>query len=123
MNRCARQNPARRGFLSIVLLMVLMMSANAMADVTGSHDYQLIGRFAGSEIIGYIAKDYDEMTFAMGPAYETPSGNYQLKKKQHVEGKLTRILYLTPPGKSTLQVFRNFEKTLKSRARVLLRWQ
>jgi len=113
MNRCAKQNPVLGVFLSIALLLASMLSANAVADVAGSRDHPLIGRFAGSEIIGYSAKDYDEMTFALGPAYEAPSGNYELKKKQRVEGKLTRILYLTPPGKSTLQVFRNFEKTLK----------
>jgi len=113
MNRYAKRNPARRSFSATVILLGLVVSATAMADVAGSRDHPLIGRFAGSEIVGYSSSDYDEMNFAMGPAYEASSRNYQLKKKQHVEGKLTRILYLTPPDKSTLQVFHNFENTLK----------
>jgi len=100
----------------LLLLWVVMMPVQAMAgDVKGSRDHPLIGRFAGSEIIGYDKKNYDEFTFALGKAYEAASGKYELKKKQRVEGKLTRILYLTPAGKSTLQVYRNFEKILKGK--------
>lgn len=116
MNRRAKQNQAPMVFLPAVLLLVLMTSSNAVADVAGSSDHPLIGRFAGSKIIGYISNDYDERTLALGPVYKTSSGSYQLRAKRRVEGKVTRILYLTPPGKSTLQVFRNFEKTLKDNA-------
>jgi len=100
-------------FLPLIWLLIFMCSTPASADVAGSRDHPLIGRFAGSEIIGYDTKDYDELTFALGKAYEAASGKYELKKKQRVEGKRTRILYLTPAGKSTLQVYRNVEKTLK----------
>ena len=97
------------------LLLILMMAASAVADVKGSRDHPLIGRFAGSEIIGYRTSDYGEWNLALGPAYEASYGNFQVKKSKRVEGKLTRILYLAPAGKSTLQAYRNFENKLKQK--------
>ncbi|MFQ5708444.1 MAG: DUF4892 domain-containing protein, partial [bacterium] len=82
-------------------------------DVKGSKDHRLIGRFLGSKIIGYDQRDYNEFTIALGPQTRDENDKIILKKSRRVEGKVTRILYLTPQGKSTLQVYRNYEKALK----------
>ncbi len=84
------------------------------ADVAGSGDHPLLPRFSGSEIIAYRTADYDEFTLGLGSAYEASSGKYVLQQDQRVEGRITRILYLIPDGKATLQVMRNYEKALKS---------
>jgi len=84
-----------------------------LADVAGSKDHSLLPRFEGSEIIGYKTSDYDEAILALGQVHEASGGGYAFKKEQRVEGRIKRILYLMPPGKTTLQVIRNYEKALK----------
>lgn len=93
---------------------LILVTQNALAgDIAGSKDHPLFPRFAGSEIIGQKLNDYDEHTLALGAAYEASSSNYQLRDSQQVEGKVSRTLYLAPSGKTTLQVYRNYEKILK----------
>ncbi len=84
-----------------------------LADVAGSKDHPLLPRFEGSEIIGYKTSDYDEAILALEQVHQAPNGNYAFKKEKRVEGRITRVLYLMPRGKTTLQVIRNYEKSLK----------
>jgi len=95
-------------FFAILLTLTVVVQGVAWADISGSKDHPLIPRFAGAEIIGYKFIDYNELTFALGTAYEASSSNYKLGKSQREEGRLTRILYLAPAVKSVLQVFRNY---------------
>jgi len=104
-------------FVSRFAMFLVVLTAGiqgiARADITGSKDHPLLPRFAGSQIIGYSAKDYDGFTLGLGKAYEASSSNYKLKNDKRIEGQVTRILYLAPAGKTALQVFRNYEKSLK----------
>ena len=97
--------------LFLVLILALPAPRAFAADRSGSHDHALFPRFAGSEIIGYKTTDYDAYTFALGKVYEADNWKKVLKKSQTVEGKVTRILYLAPQGKTTLQVQRNYQQT------------
>ena len=77
-------------------------------DLEGSKDHALISRYPGSRIVGYVTKEYDEFLFPEGKVE-----NDQPAKSERLEGKITRITYQAPMGRSTLEVYRNFEDALK----------
>jgi outer membrane protein OmpA-like peptidoglycan-associated protein len=82
--------------------------------VPRSKDHPLISRYAGSVIVGYDTKEYDELVLPLAGIYLDDNINQVLPaKSKKVEGKLTRILYLAPNGRSTLEIFRNYENELK----------
>jgi outer membrane protein OmpA-like peptidoglycan-associated protein len=77
-------------------------------DIEGSKDHPMISRYPQSWIIGYVAREYDEYVFATGKVE-----NDAPTKSENLEGKITRITYQTPNGRSTLEVMRNFESALR----------
>jgi OOP family OmpA-OmpF porin len=86
-------------------------------DVAG-HDYRLLKRYEGSLIIAYSEKAYDEYKLILGKALN-PSADGSLgkriEKEQTVEGRITRITYLAPVGRSALEIARNYENELKAK--------
>ncbi len=80
-------------------------------DVEGSKDHTLISRYPGSYITRYLTKEFDELTLPLGKTREQGFG-----KSQHLEGKITRIVYVAPPGRTVLEVFRNYQGALKKAA-------
>jgi len=78
-------------------------------DVEGSKDHPLISRYPGSYIAKYLTKEFDEFSLPMGPVEE----ENQITKNQHLEGKITRIVYVAPAGRTVLEVFRNYQSALK----------
>jgi OOP family OmpA-OmpF porin len=105
-----------RFFLSVGFALFLAASSLAQAanlpshDVPGSHDHPMVSRFTGSVIAGYQSQDYAEVIFPMGlPKWSAPD---HFLKSQHIEGKVTRIFYVAPQGKTGLEVYRNFESAL-----------
>lgn len=76
-------------------------------DVPGSADYPGIGRFAGSVITGYDAKDFDATRLQAAPF-----ANGAPTDERRPEGRVTRIAYRTGPGPSMLEVSRNFVSQL-----------
>lgn len=102
-------------FSRILVTILLVFSSPYIwsADIKGSSDYPDAGRFKGSEIVGYSQSTYDEYIFPEGDPV-SKDGAWKLKKSTTIEGKITRILYKTPKGKSTLEVFKNYEKKLKN---------
>ncbi len=105
----------RRPFSLCVSLMLAALTAlagvslahAAGGDVPGSHDYPGIGRFAGSVITGYDAKDFDA-TRLQTAAFQDGKATGE----QRPEGRVTRIAYRTGAGPSMLEVSRNFETQL-----------
>jgi len=90
---------------------ILLAGAIAVAqnhDLEGSKDHPIISRYPGSFIIGYVTREYDEYLLPLGKVADD-----QPAKSQHLEGKVTRITYQAPSGRSTLEVFRNFESALR----------
>jgi hypothetical protein len=69
----------------------------------------LISRYPGSFIKAYLTKEFDEFTFPLGKL--TNENNFT--KSQHLEGKITRIVYVAPAGRSVVEVFRNYQGALK----------
>jgi OOP family OmpA-OmpF porin len=83
------------------------------ADTKGSRDHPLISRYAGSYIIGFDTRDFDELTLPLGPTVPVEGRfAFQPSKSQRVEGRVTRILYVAPQGRSSLEVLRNYQQAL-----------
>lgn len=94
--------------LSLLLLMLLPLLGQTPAkDVKGSSDHPLLGRFEGSAITYFSTKEFDEAVFfnALPPA---PANTIK------TEGKLTQIHYDAPAGRSSLEVFRNFQQRMST---------
>jgi outer membrane protein OmpA-like peptidoglycan-associated protein len=91
-----------------LLLVVIPGLAQAQTrDVAGSKDYPGIGRFGGSVITGYAAKDFDAARIQAAPFKDG-----QPADAKRLEGKVTRIAWRTSPGPSIIEVSRNFETQL-----------
>jgi outer membrane protein OmpA-like peptidoglycan-associated protein len=69
----------------------------------------LISRYPGSYIAKYLTKEFDEFALPLGPVDEENT----ITKNQHLEGKITRIVYVAPAGRTVLEVFRNYQAALK----------
>jgi len=78
-------------------------------DVEGSKDHPLISRYPGSYIAKYLTKEFDEFALPLGPVNE----ENKITKNQPLEGKITRIVYVAPVGRTVLEVFRNYQDALK----------
>src|ERR1700690_2679945 len=99
------------------LFVILLIYTNAVSsqggDVEGSNDHPLISRYSGSFIIGYDIRDYDELTFPLGKQTSEPStGRLKFAKSKTIEGKVTRLLYVSPEGRSSLEVLKNYQASL-----------
>jgi len=78
-------------------------------DVDGSKDHPLISRYPGSYIAKYLTKEFDEFALPLGPV----DVENTITKNQPLEGKITRIVYVAPAGRTVLEVFRNYQDALK----------
>jgi OOP family OmpA-OmpF porin len=110
-------SPARRslGLIAALALMcgLALGSAARAADIAGSSDHPLVGRYEGSEIVAYKVTEFDEVTIIEAPFdYTKIPGGEGFKT---VEGKSFLIYYTLPQGRSTLEVMRNYEEALKAK--------
>jgi outer membrane protein OmpA-like peptidoglycan-associated protein len=108
----------RRSAASLNICAALLLIGTAAAaqdrDLADGKDHPAISRYAGSVIIGYDFRKFDELTMPLSPVEIVyPPGAAVAKKNQKVEGQLTRILYVAPPERSTLEVLRNYEQEFK----------
>jgi OmpA-OmpF porin, OOP family len=92
------------------LLLCVAMPGMAQSDVKGSKDHPLISRYPGSYITDYFQKEYDEIILPLGKG-NSKQGKFE--KSQHLEGKITGIVYRSPAGRSELEIFRNYESAVK----------
>jgi OmpA-OmpF porin, OOP family len=106
--------------VSAALAMILVAFSASVAfaevsDVKGSKDHPMVSRYAGSIIIGYDFRKFDEFIIPLGPIKRLEAGKnaFEPSKSQRVEGRATRILYVGPPGRSPLEIVRNYELELK----------
>ncbi len=80
-------------------------------DLPGSADHPVISRFTSSLLVGYGQKDWaaTELPSADGV---TKADRQKLANPVQAEGKITRLFYLGPSGKSALEIFRNQQQAL-----------
>jgi OmpA-OmpF porin, OOP family len=99
---------------ALVALGAMLVSFGASAaDVEGSADHPLVGRYEGSEIVGYQVTEYDETTIVDGPF--DPTSERTGDGFKTIEGKIFLIYYKLPEGRSTLEVLRNYQDSLKAK--------
>jgi len=102
------------GRLLVLLAALVLWSlpAQAQTDAEGAADHSLIKRYEGSWILGYEFHEYDEFLLPTGTmtSYEPSS----LQSGLTVEGEWTRIIYVAPPQRSSLEVYRNYKKELET---------
>ncbi len=106
-------------FLMCGVFLLFFSSLSFGADLKGSADSPLLPRYEGSSIVQYSLKAYDSMTIPLSKAVYGKDG-YAFPEAMKMEGKVTRILYLIPPERSALEVFRNYEGVLKEKGYVTL---
>lgn len=101
--------------LIIVFAVLLLVAPPCLgADIDGSRDPELLPRYEGSFIVQYSTSEYDSTVIPLGKTlYE--SDRYRFSASDKVEGKVTRILYIAPEGRSALEVFRNYEGELEGK--------
>lgn len=80
-------------------------------DIAGSRDHPLVPRYAGSFIIGYKTDRFAEVDVPMGPSVQ-PQGRRVFERVDAVEGARTRILYVVPLERTSLEVMRNYKDAL-----------
>ncbi len=119
------RNPRHLVHLAL-LLGGLLMPGHAMADATvpardiaNARDNPLLRRYEGSFIVDYAQKAFDELELPLGPLKEVPGKRdansnilYAPEHAKAVEGRLTRIVYVAPAGRSPLEVMSNYQEEI-----------
>jgi outer membrane protein OmpA-like peptidoglycan-associated protein len=102
--------------LPALALLALSVTAHAgmpPSDLEGAKDSPLVKRYEGSLIVRYKSVDFDEYQLILGKRIRKDD-KWAFEKTEDLEGRVTRISYYAPPGRSTLEVFRNYESALKA---------
>jgi OmpA-OmpF porin, OOP family len=102
----------------VIAASFLHVTAGLAADKPGSKDHPLIKRYEGSSIFQYSRQDFGQYKLALGKALNPYAGSSQGKtidKEEAIEGRVTRISYLAPAGRSALEVFRNYQQELTNK--------
>src|SRR3990172_10628545 len=86
-------------------LLVMFLAAGGILQAKA---HPLIKPYPGST--GGIEEEFqfDEATIPLGPAKDG-----KLTKSQPLEGKITKLLYRSPAGRSLLELYRNYETAVK----------
>lgn len=96
----------RRILLSSVLLVAAIQAQGQpmQADAPGAQDHPLVPRLPGSWLVGQDVRSADEATIPVGPR----DGD-----TVKVEGRITRLYYLSPPDRRPFDVQNNYEAALE----------
>ncbi len=102
-----------QALITLSLLSFLSFAANAapLKDVPGSKDHPMVSRYAGSIVIGYKLDKFDEAELVQGPATYR-DGQRGFEKSRMLQGQRTRLLYVVPKDRSSLEVMKNYEEAL-----------
>jgi outer membrane protein OmpA-like peptidoglycan-associated protein len=79
------------------------------ADVAGAKDPPYLKRYEGSEIVSYQALPYESYRVWV-PDPKNPTAPWITDQ---VEGQITRAFYKVPAGHTVLEIYRNYEQSLK----------
>lgn len=104
---------AKAALGAVVFVACVFATAALAKDVAGSKDSPVLKRYEGSTIIKYSTNAFDAYTLPTGPS----AGQFNtanLPKTAKLEGKVTRITYLVPAGRSGLEVVRNYQNEMKA---------
>lgn len=101
-------------FIALIYVTVFSLSHAAdSADISGGKDHPLISRYPGTHIVQYRISEFDQISLPTGKAYYG-ADNSSKHPKQALEGKVTTIEYQADTRAPFLQVYRNFQSSLKN---------
>lgn len=96
--------------------LLLALALFWLAPIAASaQDHPLLGRYGDSKQVGYKVDAYEEATIIVGPIAERGSTKQKGSGWETIEGKLTTLYYILPPGRTTLEALRNYEASLKGK--------
>lgn len=101
--------------VALVATVVLAAAAGAQQEAAGARDFPLIKRYEGSRLIGYDSRPFDAAKIIVGKLSLGDNGQPTADAVRTLEGRHTRLLYLAPPQRSSLEVFRNYENELTAK--------
>ena len=106
--------------LALLLAVCLAPAAHAQRtpDAPGTRDHPMVKRYEGSWILGFQQREYTEILIPTGPLKEDFSNQarpYSVERSVKPEGKHTRVLYVVPVKRSTLEVMRNYAGDLEAK--------
>lgn len=95
------------------LLGLAAFLACVTAAAQSGADHPLVGRYDGAELVAEYHAEFDEVGLLTSPisGQRQPTGTGWTT----VEGKSSLYYYRLPAGRSTLEVLRNYESSLKSK--------
>lgn len=99
-------------------LLLLGATVGHAQDVDGAKDHPLVGRYDGSTAVYYKQSDFDEAALLQAPHdYYALFQKGEQKDRSGVdwlklEGRVTQVRYQGPDGRSSLEVYKNFEAAL-----------
>lgn len=109
--------PCKIGFKRIVAnAAAIAVGLAAMAGAAAADneaDHPEVARFPGASIRNYDYKEYEEFQLILAKPQPAPGGGYTATKLMPLEGKVTYIHYQVPKSVSPLQVFRNYQSSLR----------
>lgn len=77
-------------------------------DLPGAGDHPLVGRYTGSVLLARTQKEFDEIKLPSGPAEgKSYASNKKFSAMVTAQGKVTRMVYVAPAGRSSLEVMTN----------------
>ncbi len=98
---------------------ILTAAALACAAFTAiaapAGDHPLVGRYEGSDLVGRTDTAFDEVEVMNGPIAGTGARGVGAPGWMRLEGRITLLYYRLPAGRSSLEVLRNFQASLKAK--------
>ncbi|HUJ01905.1 MAG TPA: OmpA family protein [Usitatibacter sp.] len=95
--------------LALLAIVSFASLAAQAADVAGAKDPPYLKRYEGSEIVSYQALPYESYKVWV-PDPKNPSAPWITDQ---VEGQITRAFYKVPSGHTVLEIYRNYEQSIK----------
>ncbi|WP_158538053.1 OmpA family protein [Corallincola holothuriorum] len=93
----------------VILFSSMLFSTSAIAEK--GQDHPRLERYPGAVIEHYDYKEYEEGQLILSKPYDN-GDDWTADKLMPLEGQVTYIHYELPKSVSTLQVFRNYQKTI-----------
>jgi OmpA-OmpF porin, OOP family len=103
-----RLSQALLGSLALCFLCLIFAQGSVAEDAEGCKDSPLVSRFPNSNIDSCQNKDYEQADFPLPAAADGTSVT------KHLEGEYHETVYITQPGISPIQLFRNFQNALRA---------
>ena len=93
-------------------------------DMAAAQDSPLLKRYEGAFIVEYASNAYDEFALPLSPLEKVGDDmrdarnntRFAPRQKLELEGRVTRLAYVIPAGRSPLEVLRNYQDEIKANA-------